>query len=144
MTSMPLFWVILLVVFCAVEGLTVGLVTIWFALGALTALLISLVSDSIMLQGIGFVAVSLLTMVLVRPLAARVFATRHQPTNADRIIGQEAVVTVSINPIEGTGQVKVDGKVWTARSTAGTTIPEGQRVIIRKIEGVKVLVEPQQ
>ncbi len=141
MISATWTWIILLVLFCIAEGLTAGLVSIWFVCGSLGALAVSLLKGSVALQIAVFVVITLVTMLLIRPLARKVFTPKHQPTNADRILGQEAAVTVPIDPIEGTGQVKLDGKVWTARSLDGSPIPEGARVVVRRIEGVKVLVE---
>lgn len=142
MVPMSLIWVALIIAFCVAEGATVGLVSIWFALGAVGALIAALAGGGIVIQVVLFAAISLIAMALIRPLAAKVFRTRHEPTNADRVIGQEAVVLVPIDEVNGTGQVKVDGKIWTARPVGSEVIPEGTRVVIRSIEGVKVRVEP--
>ncbi len=138
----PQLWLVLLLVFCVAEGLTVGLVTIWFALGSLIALLLTLAGCGSLVQLLGFVVVSVISMLAIRPLATKIFTPRHEPTNADRIIGHEAVVLQTIDAVQGTGQVKVEGKLWTARALDGQSIPQESRVVIRRIEGVKVLVEP--
>ena len=140
--SMPIVWLVLLIGFCIAEGMTAGLVSIWFALGAAAALIAALIGAGPVIQVIAFAAVSLLAMILIRPLAAKIFRTGAEATNADRVIGQEAIVIVPIDGINGTGQVKAGGAVWTARTDGPDIVPEGTRVIVRRIEGVKVIVEP--
>ncbi len=142
MTYMPILWLVLLVVFAVAEGLTAGLVSIWFALGAVAALVTSFATDSLLIQVIVFAVISVITMAIIRPLAAKFFTPRHEATNADRIIGSTAVVVVPIDNVNGTGQVKVGGKIWTARAPGEAIIPEGTKVKILRIEGVKVFVEP--
>lgn len=140
--NLALVWLGLMILFCIVEGATVGLVSIWFAIGSLAALIAALAGGNLILQVVVFAIVSILAIALIRPLAGKVFAVRHEPTNADRIIGQEAVVLVPISQVEGTGQVKVDGKVWTAKAPGGEDIPEGETVTVLGIEGAKVTVAP--
>ena len=89
-----LFWVLAIILFAVVEGLTVGLTSIWFAVGALASLLVSFFTDNLWIQAIVFLLVSFAALAAFKPLAARWFSPKgHQPTNADRIVGQEAVVT---------------------------------------------------
>ena len=134
-------WLALLILFAAAEAATVGLVSIWFAAGALAALLSTFFISNIWAQIAIFLAVSILTMALVRPLVNRYVTPRHIPTNADRVIGREAVVTEEIDNLTGRGAVRVAGIVWTARSlTDGPAIPAGTTVTVRQIEGVKLLV----
>lgn len=142
MAYLPFLWLILLIVFAVVEGMTAGLVSIWFALGAAAALIASFLTDSLPVQVVVFALVSVLAMAIIRPLAARFFTPHHEATNADRIIGSTAVVIVPIDNVNGTGQVKVGGKIWTARAPGEDVIPEGTMVKILRIEGVKVFVEP--
>ena len=96
------------------------------------------------MQVILFLAVSFVTLLLVRPLAQRYINDRKEPTNADRVIGQEAVVTQTIDNLKGEGQVSISGAVWTARSQEEAPIPAGSRVRVLRIEGVKVIVSPAQ
>ncbi len=142
MAYMPILWLVLLIVFAVAEGLTAGLVSIWFALGALAALVASLLTDSLLVQVLVFAIISVITMAIIRPLAAKFFTPHHEPTNADRIIGSTAVVIVPIDNVNGTGQVKVGGKIWTARAPGQDVIPEGTMVKVLSIQGVKVSVEP--
>ncbi len=142
MAYMPILWLVLLMIFAVAEGMTAGLVSIWFALGSAAALAASFLTDSLLIQVLVFAVISILAMAVIRPLAARFFTPHHEPTNADRVIGSTAVVTVPIDNVNGTGQVKVGGKIWTARAPGEEIIPEGTMVKVLRIEGVKVFVEP--
>ncbi len=133
-------WLIVLVALVAGEAITVGLTFIWFAVGALGGLLVAVLGGPIWLQVVVFLLLSAVTLVLVRPLAAKVLTPGISPTNADRIISQIALVTEEIDNIAQTGQVKLSGQVWTARSENGDIIPAQTRVRILRIEGVKVFV----
>lgn len=136
-------WLVLLIVFAVGEAVTVGLTSIWFAAGALGALITSTLTESLLIQIIVFLALSFVTLLLVRPLARKYFIPRRVATNADRIIGQEGIVTEGIDNLEAKGQVKVSGTVWSARSQRDEVpIPAGTRVRILRIEGVKVFVAP--
>lgn len=139
--GMSVFWLAALIVFGVVEALTVGLVSIWFAVGALAALIASALHASVVIQIAVFLVASFITLMLVRPLAQRYVNDRRIPTNADRVIGQDAVVTEEIDNLKGQGQVKVAGAPWTARSESGETIPAGRTVKVLRIEGVKLFVE---
>jgi len=133
-------WLILLVVLVTGEAITVGLTFIWFAVGALGGLLVAVLGGAVWLQVIVFLALSAATLILVRPLAAKLLTPGISPTNADRILSQIALVTEEIDNIAETGQVKLFGQVWTARSENGEVIPAQTRVRILRIEGVKVFV----
>ena len=133
-------WLILLVVLVAGEAITVGLTFIWFAAGALGGLLISVLGGAVWLQVVVFLILSAVTLVLVRPAAAKLLTPGISPTNADRVLSQIALVTEEIDNIAETGQVKLFGQVWSARSENGDIIPIQSRVRILRIEGVKVFV----
>lgn len=136
------FWVVALVVFLIVEAVTAGLVSIWFVFGSLVALICAALGAAVWLQIFWFVIVSVATLVLTRPLVKRYVDSRSVATNADRSIGRAAVVTERIDNLAATGAVKLDGIVWTARSTDdAVAIETGERVTVRAIEGVKLIVE---
>ena len=140
--SMTVIWIIAIVALLIVEGLTAGLVTIWFAIGAVAALICQMLGAPLWLQMAVFLAVSFVTLVLTRPLAQKHLNIRTQPTNADRLIGRECIVTEVIDNVAGTGAVTVGGQVWTARSVSDDPISAESRAIVRRIEGVKLIVEP--
>lgn len=136
-------WLVLLVVFVIVELATVQLVTIWFALGSLAALIATFFTDSILIQSVIMVAVSLAALLCTRPFVKKLTKSQKQPTNADMYIGTEGMVTEEIDNLSNSGQLRVKGAVWSARSTDDAVIiPVGQKVIIEKIEGVKLIVTP--
>ncbi|MCD8050429.1 MAG: NfeD family protein [Clostridiales bacterium] len=142
--SAPVVWLILLVFFAVLEGVTVSLSSVWFALGALAALVVSLFISNLWIQLFVFAVVSLVMLLLLRPLAAHLFQKKgFTPTNADRILGKTGIVTEAIDNLSSKGQVKVAGQVWSARSDGGAPISVGVHVTILRIEGVRVIVRPE-
>ena len=137
-----LLWGGLFVVTVLVEFATQQLVSIWFAAGSLAAFLAVCFGASLPVQGILFLAVSVGILAAVRPLMKRANA-KTVPTNLDRVIGCTARVTEEIDNEAGTGAVYVEGKTWTARSSDGTVLPIGTRVIAERMEGVKLYVKPE-
>ena len=138
MNSIALFWIVAAVVFGVVESMTVQLVSIWLCLASVVSAVVGYLSNSLWATVVVFVVVSLALLVVTRPLVKKKISTKIQPTNADRIIGREAVVTEKINPVENVGQIKIDGQVWSAKSSE--PISEGETVRIEAIEGVKAVV----
>ncbi len=136
-----IIWLVLLLLFAGGEAATVGLTSIWFAAGALAALIAALLGGALWLQITLFLVVSLLCLAAVRPLAKRHLNNKVEHTNADRAIGAEAQVTEDIDNIHGKGAVIIRGVTWTARSQDGSPIPAGTMVKVLRIEGVKVFVE---
>ena len=139
-----IIWLIVFIVMLIIEAVTTALATIWFAAGALVAMIMDLCGAPLNLQIIVMAAVSVVTfaicMIWIRPKLESLRRANVQRTNADRLIGLEGVVIVPVNPVEGKGQVKVEGQVWSAKSESAIT--EGTTVKIRAIEGVKLIVDP--
>ncbi len=135
-------WLAALIILLLVEAATVALVSLWFALGALAALLTSFWVDNLWVQFGVFLTVSLVSLLMIRPLTRRFVTPRQVATNADRAVGQEGVVTQTIDNLKARGQVSVQGTVWTARAQDDTAIPAGTQVKILRIEGVKLIVSP--
>ena len=138
---MELVWTGLLVVFLAGEAITVGLTSIWFAAGSLAALVAAMLGGNMPLQIGLFFVVSAMSIVAFRPIARKYINGKVEPTNADRIIGQEILVTERISNLRAEGAVNVGGLVWSARSVDDNEIPKGTPVRVVRIEGVKVYVE---
>lgn len=135
-------WLVAMIVLLVVEGLAPGLVSIWFAAGALAALIASALHAPLWLQVLWFVLVSIVLLAVTRPLAKKYVNGKVMPTNADMLLNKECVVTERIDNIRGTGAVSVGGKVWTARMTVdGQTAEEGALLRVKRIEGVKLIVE---
>ena len=141
--AMLIFWIVLLVVLVIVEAATAQLVKIWFAAGAAAALIAERCHAPEWLQWIVFIAVSVIALIATRPLVRKATKANRQPTNADRCIGQTAVVIEEINNIEGKGQVHVNGIPWTARSLDGTVFKKDELVTVERIDGVKLIVKAQ-
>ena len=140
--TFSVFWLIAVVVFLVVEAIVPGLVSIWFAAGALAALLAALFHAPFWLQVVWFLVVSVAALALTRPLAKKYVNARTMPTNADRILGKDCVVKETVDNLNGTGAVAVDGKVWTARmADESETARPGEIVVALRIEGVKLIVE---
>ncbi len=134
------YWIALLIIFAVAEAVTVQLVSVWFAVGALAGLIANLCGANVTLQIVIYISVSIVCFIATRPLVKKFTANRIEKTNADRCIGDTAVVVEEINNIEASGQVKVNGNIWTARSLDNSVIPVNARVTVEKIEGVKLIV----
>lgn len=135
-------WLALIAAFVIIEAATAQLVTIWFAAGSVAALITCFVTDSIPVQIAVFVIVSAIALAVTRPLVRKITASKNQPTNADMYIGSEGIVTEDIHNLEGKGLVKVKGSLWTARTeNDADTIEAGTKVTVKRIEGVKLIVE---
>ena len=138
--SMTAIWIVALIFFLVFEAAVPGLVSIWFAAGALCALVAALLGAPIWLQIAWFFIVSIAALIVTRPFAKKYFDGKAQPTNADRVVGMDCVVIEAIDNLAGTGAVICDGKTWTARSAGGETIDKDAVVTVSEIVGVKLIV----
>lgn len=137
-----IIWLVLLVVFLIAEAATVTLVSLWFAAGALIALVASVLDAAIWLQVALFLIASVVSLTALRPLVRKFIQPNLTATNVDSVIGSTGLVTASVDNVAAVGQVKLGAMYWTARSTSGAPIPEGTLVRVDRIEGVKVFVSP--
>ncbi len=142
MPEMAWVWLGVLIVFAIVEASTVTLVSIWFVGGSLAALIAALLGAEIWLQVTLFIVVSALLLISFRPLLKKYHQPRKIQTNAPANIGKLAIVTESIDNLRGLGAVKLSGLTWTARSESDKGIEAGTVVRVKRIEGVKLFVEP--
>lgn len=134
-------WLGVLVAAVIVEFCTTQMVSIWFAIGALASFFVALAGvEQIWIQIVVFVIVSAIAVIVTRPLVKKMVNGKAEPTNADMVIGKTGVVTETIDNLSPSGQVKVAGAVWTARSADDSVIGENEKVIIKEISGVKLLV----
>ncbi len=133
-------WLAVLAAALIVELVTpTALVSIWFAAGALAAVVLTILNAPFWLQVVVFALVSLVLLAIVRPIASRYLRGNIVATNADRTIGAVAVVEKRISA-QNWGIVKVEGALWSAAAVDGGTIEEGSRVRVAAIEGAKLLV----
>ena len=137
-----IIWLGVMILFAVGEAVTVGLTSIWFAVGALGALITAGLGLGFWPQITVFIILSGITLALVRPLAKKLLRPGYSATNADRVIGTVGVVTQAVNNLAGEGLVNLAGQVWSARSKTEEVIPAGQEVRVLHIQGVKVIVEP--
>ena len=134
-------WLMTLVLFVVVEIATMGLTTIWFAGGALVALLLSVFHTSFYVQLGAFLAVSIVLLVVTRPLAVKYFNQKVEKTNAEGLIGKQAIVVSQIHNLKEEGQVMIGGMEWSARAyEENRIIPSGSVVEVKEIRGVKLIV----
>lgn len=139
--AMPVVWLIAVVIFVIAEAATMGLTSIWFACGALVAMVAALLGVGLWGQLILFVLGSAVLLATTRKWAGKLKLGK-KPTNADRIVGQKAVVIQEIHNQMAQGQIRVGGQIWTARSTDETPIAQGAEVEVVQISGVKAIVRP--
>ena len=140
--NLTTIWLVVFVACIAIEIITMGLTTIWFAGGALVAAIGAALGAPIWLQAVFFGAVSLVLLYFTRPVAVKYFNKDRVKTNAESLVGKQAVVISEIDNLQGIGQVSVNGQEWSARTVEeGITLTEGSVVIVRAISGVKLMVE---
>lgn len=137
-----LLWLGATVILFIAEAITVNLVTIWFALGALAAFIAAICGAQMWLQIVLCLVVTVITLIFTRPLAKKHLNGKREATNADVVIGKTAVVTEDIDNIAAMGAVTCMGKVWTARSLNDEKFSVGDEVTVEKIQGVKLIVSP--
>lgn len=135
-------WIILIVVALVVETITMNLNAVWFALGGVGSLIAVSLEAPVPVQWVVFIVVSAIFLFLVRPFARRVLKPKGAATNADRILGEQAVVTQDIDNTLAQGEIKIMGQYWSARSADGAPIAKDSVVRVREIVGVKAIVEP--
>ncbi|MDE7287699.1 MAG: NfeD family protein [Lachnospiraceae bacterium] len=135
-------WLIVFVACIVIEIITMGLTTIWFAGGALIAAVAAALNAPLWLQIVLFIAVSLVLLYFTRPVAVKYFNKDRVRTNAESLVGKQAIVISEIDNLKVIGQVTVGGQEWSARTTIeGITLPVGSVVIVKAISGVKLMVE---
>ena len=135
-------WFALTVILLIAEAATVTVISLWFAAGALAAMVTALLGAGLWGQAVVFVLVSAAALTALRPLVRKHLTPKLTATNIDSVIGSVGIVTGTIDNLNATGQVKLNGMEWSARSTSGDILETGTKVRVDKIEGVKVFVSP--
>ncbi len=135
-----IFWLVAMVVFLLAEATTVTLVSIWFAAGALGALVVALLGGGVVLQVTAFLALAVLLLISLRGMVRKHLNPKLVRTNIDSVVGATGIVLTPVNNIAALGQVQVNGVEWSARSTDGSHISAGTLVTVDRIEGVKLFV----
>ena len=140
-----IFWLVMFVIFLVAEILTLGLTTIWFAGGAIVAFVLALLEVGLPIQIIAFLVVSIVLLILTRPIALRFFNQNREKTNVDSLIGQKAVVLEQIDSLHGVGRVEMNGMEWSAKTEdINMVIEQGEVVVVQAIQGVKLIVKKEE
>ena len=140
--GMDMIWLIVFVVLLIGEIATVALTSIWFAVGALAAFIVSLFCSSIWVQLVVFLLVSLALLILTKPLANRFLNKNREKTNIDALVGRQGIVTETINNLAASGEVNLAGQMWMARAGDDADIIEkGAKVVVKRVQGVKLIVQ---
>lgn len=134
-------WLIIIAACVIIEASTMGLTTIWFAIGALIAWFVYLVGLSLQIQVVVFLIVSIACLILTRPIAVEKLKVGRAKTNIDSLIGEVGKVETAINNLNNEGYVKLKGQIWSARTTDGETIEKDELVVVEEIKGVKLIVK---
>jgi len=137
-----ILWLIAAAIFCAVEAATVGIVSLWFAGGALAAMAAALFGGALWLQLTVFLVASAALLLAFRPFVRKVIAPGITQTNANAMVGREALLTEDVDNLKETGALRLDGKEWSVRSETGDILLKGTRVTVVRLEGVRLYVEP--
>lgn len=141
MNTAAIVWFALMVVFLIAEGVCpFHLISVWFSVGALAAVVVSLLGGAVWLQVTVFLVVSAGLLIALWPISRKLLQPKAIRTNVDAIIGSQGYVTADIDNLTATGQVKLGAMEWSARSTSGDPIKAGTLVKVDRIEGVKAFV----
>ena len=135
-------WLVVMILFICAEAASVSMTSLWFAAGALTAMIASLLGAQLWLQAVLFVVVSAVLLLLLRPVAKKYFIPKLVRTNVEAVVGMEGIVTSQVDNLRATGSVKLGALEWSARSTSGEPIAPGTQVRVDRVEGVKAFVTP--
>ena len=127
-------WLVVFVVFAALELVSLGLTCIWFAIGA------ALLGANWIVQAVVFLVVTMVVLIFIRPFAIKYVNNKAEKTNVESMAGKQGKVVVEIDNINAKGMIKVDGMEWTARSVDGEIIPKDSLVTVVSVEGVKAMV----
>ncbi|MEE0999099.1 MAG: NfeD family protein [Treponemataceae bacterium] len=139
MNNLPWFWLGMVIVFTVIEIFTAGLTTIWFAIGSIPMIFLSFLPIPFLYQVLIMLVISIVLLIFTRPFFVKKLNANKEKTNVDALIGKTALVTKKITKFEK-GEVKIDGKIWTAKSVSEEDLEEGTECLLQRIEGVTAIV----
>lgn len=139
MNNLPWFWLGMVIVFTVIELFTAGLTTIWFAIGSIPMIFLSFLPIPFLYQVLIMLVISIVLLIFTRPFFVKKLNANKEKTNVDALIGKTALVTKKITKFEK-GEVKIDGKIWTAKSVSDEDLEEGTECLLQSIEGVTAIV----
>ena len=135
------YWLIASGIFFVGEIITVGFLLFWFGIAGLITMVVSLFTSNIIIQSVVFLVTSVILILSTKPFVKKFVNKETIVTNANSLIGKKAIVIKKINNLQGTGQIKIGGEIWSAQNETDSVISENQEVEIIKIEGVKLIVK---
>ncbi len=135
-----LIWLLAVVAFIVLEASTYQMICVWFIVGSIGGMIASLLGAGFWVQMSVFLVVSIVLLILMRPIAVKRLNNHKVKTNADSLIGKKVLITEKVNNTEATGQGKIDGVVWTVRADGDVIIEAGTTTEVKRIEGVKLIV----
>lgn len=139
--SYTLLWIFIAIICGVIEVATLGLTTIWFAIGALVAWIFAVFEFPVGIQIAVFLVTSIILLYYTRPIAQKVLKIGHAKTNADRLVNNLGIVTEEIDNLNGKGQVKINGQIWSARTIDNDIVKIDEKVKVLEIQGVKLIVK---
>ena len=139
--SIQWIWVALVIIFALVEVFTLGLTTVWFAIGALVLVFLSFLDIHPSIQILIFLGISAALLIFTRPLAVKKLKMGREKTNVDSLAGKHALVIKTIGEFDA-GEAKISGQIWTARAENNSEITEGTKCEVIRVEGVQLIVRP--
>lgn len=141
MSMYGFIWLAAVIVFMVLEAITYQMVSVWFIIGAVGGLITAMCGADFWIQMVVFLALSLILLVCFRPFAVKKLKTTKLKTNAESAIGKKVVITEKVDNVEGIGQGKLDGQIWTVRTESGAVLNVGDVAEVKRIDGVKLIVE---
>ncbi len=139
--SLSTMWLIACGIFMFIEILTTGFLIFWLGVGAFIAFIAASLGANLLLQVIIFGVVSSLLIIFMKPILDKFVTINNNPTNKDALLGKEAIVVSNFDALTKKGQVKLEGEIWTAIIESQDEVKVGQKVIVDKIDGVKLVVK---
>lgn len=136
-------WIALFVLFFILEGITYSMISIWFAVGSIASFVVSFFTDSVSVQLIVFLVISVITLILFRgPLNKKLTNNHSEKTNFNQVVGKVGIVTERIDNLHATGRASISGMSWMARSEDDAVcIEKDEKVVVQRTEGVKIYVQ---
>lgn len=136
-----IFWIASIILFSLVEAFTAGMVSVWFAVGSLAALIVTIVGGNIYFQIASFIVISVVCFIFLRKVALKTISKSKSQTDLGRIIGKSVLITQTVDNIKNTGLAQINDVEWKVKSSTGDIINEGELAVVEKIEGVKLIVK---
>ena len=134
-------WIGAIIAFVIIEAVTYQLVSVWFAVGSIGGMITYMLGFNFSAQMTVFLILSVITLLCLRPLSMKLLKPKGFKSNADSLVGKEVLITKEVSNVNASGEGKINGMTWVVRSEDDSELPEGSVAVVKKIEGVKLIVE---